>query len=235
MKNMYKFNMVEIALAIVIIAIGLSSVLVLFPIGINATREAIEESLAPEISEYVVHHIRSQFLNTWQSTPDATAFSGISATYEPLKNITPAVANGIEDTVTNFPELKQTASTPGLYKFSRTTNGETFSALVKVWRPVDDPSDPVKQNSLEKTLYIPDVYGLSSNPQNTADGIRYDDGSGNPVNTRPLLTAGNLFQKFSQSVCVEISWPVESDEEERNKRTFRVDIYNPYHRIQMAP
>ena len=60
MKNMYKFNMVEIALAIVIIAIGLSSVLVLFPIGINATREAIEESLAPEISEYVVHYIRSK-------------------------------------------------------------------------------------------------------------------------------------------------------------------------------
>ena len=44
MRIRYNFNMVEIALATAVIAIGISSILVLFPIGINATRAAIEEN-----------------------------------------------------------------------------------------------------------------------------------------------------------------------------------------------
>ena len=37
------FNMVEIALALAVLAIGMSSILVLFPVGINANKAAIAE------------------------------------------------------------------------------------------------------------------------------------------------------------------------------------------------
>ena len=79
MKQKYRFNMVEIALAIVIIAIGLSSVLVLFPIGINATRAAVEESLVPEVSEYIVHYIKSSFLKVWATPPHDASDSQFAA------------------------------------------------------------------------------------------------------------------------------------------------------------
>ena len=67
MKKIFKFNMIEIALSIAIIAIGLSSLLVLFPIGINATRAAMEESIAPEMTEFVTNYVRSVFLKQWES------------------------------------------------------------------------------------------------------------------------------------------------------------------------
>ena len=236
--------MVEIALAIVIIAIGLSSVLVLFPIGINATRAAVEESLAPEVSECIVHYIRSSFLNVWKNKTDASDsdFADfLSNGFESIKDVTQQDVESLTETVANFPELKE-GSKKGLYKFTKTNaDGESFTTLVKVWKP-NDSTNPVKKDLLHEgdsfcPLFIPDVYNLpeNENPQAAAEDIRYDDGSGKDPSERPKLTEGNLFSKFAQSVLVEISWPVESPEDERNKRTFRVDVYNPYHKIQIAP
>ena len=246
MKQKYRFNMVEIALAIVIIAIGLSSVLVLFPIGINATRAAIEESLAPEVSEYVVHFIRSRFLNTWVKTPDAAEdsdFAGLfSVDFSEIKEVDSEEVETLKNSVSTtapdpFPNLKK-GTKDGLYKFSKTNaDGETFTAFVKIWKP--QGGDLLNSGDSLCPLYIRDVYKLEDNkskpPQVAADCIRYDNGEGKPFEERPKLTDGNLFSKFAQSVLVEISWPVESPEDERNKRTFRVDVYNPYHKIQIAP
>ena len=228
MKKIYKFNMVEIALAIVIIAIGISSILVLFPIGINATRAAVEESLQPEISEYVVHYVRSRFLTTWISNPAATDFGSVFSTAYDSLSTTPEDAMKINgDAGSNFTDIKK-AETQGLYKFTRTyANGEVFSALIKVWKTATPSTN-------DAPLYIPDIYELDSPPpQKKADKIHYDDGTGRAPSERPLLS--DLFNQFYQSVLVEISWPLESEENERNKRTFRVDVYNPYYKIQMAP
>ena len=49
----YPFNMVEIALAMAIIAIGLSGILVLFPVGINASKSAIADNNLADIAEYI--------------------------------------------------------------------------------------------------------------------------------------------------------------------------------------
>ena len=230
--------MVEIALAIVIIAIGLSSVLVLFPIGINATRAAVEESLVPEVSEYIVHYIKSSFFKVWATQPDASnpkfaAF--LSDGFENIKKVEPEDVEKLTYSVDDFDALKKGGKN-GLYKFTKTNaDGETFTALVKVWKPAAD--DLLKSGDSHCPLFIPDVYNLTENenPQATAGNIRYDDGSGKEFPARPKLTENDLFPKFAQSVLVEISWPVERPEDERNKRTFRVDVYNPYHRIQTAP
>ena len=68
--------MIEIALSIAIIAIGLSSLLVLFPIGINATRAAMEESIAPEMTEFVTNYVRSVFLKQWESEKNSGSCAG---------------------------------------------------------------------------------------------------------------------------------------------------------------
>ena len=46
----HPFNMVEIALAMAIIAIGLSGILVLFPVGINASKSAIADNNLADIA-----------------------------------------------------------------------------------------------------------------------------------------------------------------------------------------
>ena len=71
MKTTYKFNMVEIALAIAIIAIGLSAVLVLFPVGINATRAAMDENSSADVSEFVANFVRGQCLSHWKNEYDS--------------------------------------------------------------------------------------------------------------------------------------------------------------------
>ena len=38
---LFRFNMVEVALALVVLAIGLSSVMVLFPVGLKASQSSV--------------------------------------------------------------------------------------------------------------------------------------------------------------------------------------------------
>ena len=45
------FNMVEVALALAIIAIGISSILVLFPVGANANKAAIANNNLADIAD----------------------------------------------------------------------------------------------------------------------------------------------------------------------------------------
>ena len=238
MKQKYRFNMVEIALAIVIIAIGLSSVLVLFPIGINATRAAVEESLAPEVSEHVVHYIRTRFLKKWKDSPGEGNFDFFSNNFNEIKDVKPEDAGKEENWKPSDEDeyLKEDKNgKKGLYKYSKNNaDGETFSAIVKIWSSSSEggsyKNDLMESGANNCLLYIPDVYGLPEQPQATAKAIKYDDGSGKAPGDRPTLEP--LFDQFAKSVLVEISWPVESPETERNKRTFRVDVYNPHHRIQ---
>lgn len=53
------FNMVEVALALAIIAIGISSILVLFPVGANANKAAIANNNLADIAEYMMSYIRA--------------------------------------------------------------------------------------------------------------------------------------------------------------------------------
>ena len=50
----YNFNMVEIALAMVIIAIGISGILGLFSVGVNSRKSAISENNIANAAEYIL-------------------------------------------------------------------------------------------------------------------------------------------------------------------------------------
>lgn len=244
MKTTYKFNMVEIALAIAIIAIGLSAVLVLFPVGINATRAAMDENSSADVSEYVANFVRGQCLSHWKTTyEDWRSGSNpltSNLTFTSPPNLCPAnkpetPAN--PDDEKNLSEITGytvTTTTPqsglrqigavgsGLFRFSRvTTEGEeTFAALVKIW---SDPAH-IKTAGTETTANCPVfVPNAGSNFAQTALGA-----------LSLVLPDGNSVDvgHFAQSVMVEISWPVNAADDDRTSRTFRVDVYNPYYTIQ---
>ena len=57
-RKIYFFNMVEILLALTVIAIGMTSVLGLFPVGLNASREAIAQSCSADVADQMVTYMR---------------------------------------------------------------------------------------------------------------------------------------------------------------------------------
>lgn len=222
----FKFNMVEIALAIVIIAIGLSSILVLFPIGINATRAAMDENGFPDAAEYISSYIRGQILTTWKNefetktapgappiqsdaTVFSTSFSGFSDTNYKTD---PTDGQGFTwgNPIDKFPELTKASGSDGVYKFVRTdsTGTEVFSTIIKVWN--SNIQNPPSGNPSSCPLYIPNT---SSSFQPTLN---------------ITLPCGSL-NEMIQSFMIEISWPVTAPEAERTKRVFRLDVNNPYY------
>ena len=213
MKISFKFNMVEIALAIVVLAIGLSSILVLFPIGINATRAAMEANLAPEMEEFVVNYVRSEYLKHWygQKTASFTAPDPLELT---LRNVstrpeTPAnfsQAEGNEVTTVKAADgtvlVKLAKVANGVYKY---TSGD-FIALIKCWKPANDLTS--SGDAGQCPLYIHDTIKDFSGSerdgvrqeQNTFADLKYKDSS----NTETAFTAE--YGKFAQSLLIEFSW-----------------------------
>lgn len=228
----FKFNMVEIALAVAVISIGLSAVLVLFPVGINATRAAVEENCCGDAAEYITRYIRGRFLNAWKADSQRASFGELTPKFFD-SSYTDDPSGGLtwsSSAVTNFPELfKASNSGDGVYKFVRTgaSGEEIFSAVVKVWMPANDLIADYHEDNRKSAcpIYVPNT-SQSNAPQlvtgtASATAIGLSDGS-NPVQ----------FGSIAQSVLVELSWPADLPAAERlNRRVFRVDVYNPYYGI----
>ena len=74
MMKKYCFNMIEIILAISIIAIGISSVMVLFTSGLRSGNEAVQMSSVPDAVESILAHVRQTAIaqanaNGWGASP----------------------------------------------------------------------------------------------------------------------------------------------------------------------
>ena len=216
MKIRYNFNMVEIALATAVIAIGISSILVLFPIGINATRAAMEENCYSDAVETVTAFVKSEFIKSWASSWNSEPSNIFpsnrpngSNSYKTKLSITDEVKVG-SNTEPEYSGLIG-STTLGAYQFTRLGNDgeEIFSAEVKIWLANSD----LKESGTDTAtpVYIPSV----------EDGnMQLQSALRKSGETEPGLD----LEKFAQSVLVEISWRDEV-------RTFRIDVYNPYFKI----
>ena len=245
MKMSYKFNMVEIALAIVVIAIGLSSILVLFPIGIKATRSAVEENVVPDIASVVVNFIRGEYLKNWNTARGQFPTLDIKeeqnsfgrTPLEQFQGKNPNKTPQYSDSFTFSDEKNgglKSSDIAGVYQYYRETKDsdgnvvDEFTATVQIWRPSSTDLTAGNQNG-NCPLYLPDVY---SKTLNTAPNISYDSGEGNSdLSAHPKLSSGDtntsIFEKFADSVLVEISYG-------DVKKIFRVDLYNPSYEIKVA-
>ncbi|MGI6356363.1 MAG: type IV pilus modification PilV family protein [Lentisphaeria bacterium] len=58
MRTKHFFNMVEIMLALGVCAIGVCSIMVLFPVGANATRDAAMETYAAHAADQMLHFMK---------------------------------------------------------------------------------------------------------------------------------------------------------------------------------
>jgi hypothetical protein len=168
MKKQF-FNLIEIALAIAIIAVGMSSVLVLFPAGLNAVNSASADSCAPDAVQYLAGYVESRIRNEWNNS-GAPGTTRTSSTISNLPTSKPGAAESWNSTpITNTPIY--TSSTNGLFKYEQThmVDGEAvtdFAAAARVWKTdtnhiaVPGQANPVEMTTGSVTIFIEVSYPL---------------------------------------------------------------------------
>lgn len=197
------FNMVEIALALAVLAIGLSSILVLFPVGVNANRSAIANNNLADIAEYMMGYLRAACMAKWIAEAQGAGDDTLSF----LNDISSTRPSSIFDNKgVNLDTDCKNEITPsgnlfyeeGEFIFKQ-VSGDTvdFAAVIKVWE--DDFNE----------MRVPSV-----------------DAGGNFVYTDFKKPTG--FDNYAKAFCVEISWPAQAPWEQREKRIFRQEFFNEY-------
>lgn len=212
----HPFNMVEIALAMAIIAIGLSGILVLFPVGINASKSAIADNNLADIAEYIMGYLQAGFNAEWihnAQHPDSpsddfskgwtndnnTGLESISLDENGnASGFTKLQDSNGENFLSNF-LICNTDSRTFLFR-QMTNNVVDFAAVVRVWEE-------------DINFYVPKIK---------------DDGAGT---TMELSGSGNDISKYARNLCLEISWPIELPYADREKRVFRLEFFNQAYEI----
>ena len=215
------FNMIEVALAMAIIAFGMTSILGLFPVGMNASRNAIAENASIDSIEQFAGYIRS--LAESNSTNFDNLFTNGGAT--PLPTVTGLPTAAAIDTATAafldqfridrttnqiagfslYNSLNSDGTlNPAIYFVVQGPDGSAncdFMAMLKVWR------SPVSMNFRIDSSAV-------TNPARTNNDVNYGWGGG---------------------LNIEISWPLSKNTStfkgipyaERQKRYYYIDIIRP--------
>jgi type II secretory pathway pseudopilin PulG len=156
------FNMIEVLLALGVIALGAVSVLALFPYGLASSRDSVAESFAGDSADQFLHWFAAQARANWPAyTPSATASTWLPAAKPvttPASELTSspwAPAQYIPPNLTYRP-----CNTAGVLAvtFQRGDNTQPivdFSGVYRIWRePVRVPYLTVAGTSSETTLAV---------------------------------------------------------------------------------
>ena len=240
----FRFNMIEIALALVILAVGLSSVLVLFPIGLNAGKSSVAENNLADVAEQVAAYLQSELTvpANWNENGEVKNVSIPEFDADPSASEIEAMPD-----VSDFSAVKvgsDNKKIDGL--LSSTKNGKTYY-LYRQYANISndiDTADDKRAVDFEamirigldtaslKDQYYPLVGGASQSGD--VDGkrklsgyTRPSDGSAQELGG-PLLNVAidDLLKKCYKTVVVEISWPADAPWAKREKRIFRLELFN---------
>lgn len=202
------FNMIEVALALAIIAIGLSSVIVLFPIGFNANKTAIANNNIADISEFLMSHLRAGFMSDWGALPTpTTTFSGSIASLYPSGGFAdePCVAGD-----SNWSLMTSTGS----LRFYRGNSGSCF-----LYQQITEVPDAVSG-----TAIIPDFSVVAKVWTDNNISVYGLNGTTGARSSTPLNNA----TQYIRPLCIELSWPAEAPYANREKLIFHLEIFNEY-------
>lgn len=129
-----RFNLVEIVIALGIVAIGVTAVMGFLPMGLNASRDAIADNYAADSGDQLLHYLSSTIQEDWSqldnfdsAPPNVAAGSGDLSTWTviPGTNIYTKVYGG----KTVYRILQQTDDIAGVG-----TTVVDFDAMVRIWK-----------------------------------------------------------------------------------------------------
>jgi len=205
MKIRFRFNMIEVVLAIAILAIGLSSVMVLFTSGLRAQSGAAEEILLSQLANEITDSLRA-------GRQASASISGWAA-----DNIT-----GVEDSdYAHFAQPSATTPSTWIYPAAGTSkaNRVYLRRVPSTFKSDGSPDEYV--NDLAVMVFIKEV------PQTMIVADK-------TVSADTFVSAekGNAKYpgKFSKTYLVKMSWPADIPldvrKEKGNIRYFRVNVFN---------
>ena len=209
------FNMVEVMLAVIVVALGIASTFVLFPVGLNASKDAVAESRVADISETAALIVQSQVLPKIVDTTDKKGcrFDISKDTEYICERSKISEITAIDEAVDpeRLEDGKKVSGTDlyridkGLYVYVSKVpdSGEVlFAAAVKVYLDRNGDGDS----------------GFKNEFFCTRNGIQeYKDFEG---------AVNDCINKFLLPVAVEVSWPVTVPVADREKRVFRFELFN---------
>ncbi|MCX6983260.1 MAG: hypothetical protein NT118_00725 [Lentisphaerae bacterium] len=189
------FNMIEVTLAIGIVAIGLVGIIALFPVGFQSIRDSVGDNYVNDSSQLFLSYIK---LLTKKDTtyPTAQTQSDIDTQWNTVIGNIPTSkpdSSASVDTVnpsftgwdtTTVPNLYSISGTAGLYRIYSGAND--FKAAVRIWKtPTVSP------------VYVSGAWTFYS----TVDCSK------------------------SCGLNIEFSWPLEKPYAQRTKRFFYYEIF----------
>ena len=242
----FRFNLVEVALALVILAIGLSSVMVLFPVGLKASQGSIADNNLGNVAERVAAYLQAKYTSSEVWKDDGTFASGVISdiisdrdeySFNPEAEGSPTSSD-----FTTTSESSQTDGMSGLYQLSGKPNyylyrqystvgsggndrAIDFEAIVRVgW----DNETLTKQyytklDGTDPTNGTPGTDKIENYPHpRTAES-----GVTDPAGTTGLKSSPDeILKQCCRALIIEISWPADVPWVNREKRIFRVEMFN---------
>ena len=240
------FNMVEVALALAIIAIGISSILVLFPVGANANKAAIANNNLADIAEYMMSYIRAGVTSEWiwnADHPDNQkkfftdnikkhGEDGWYATVGDDEGLildweeTPLGSGKYEMTVEEKKSNQEPEQEPKVVSLTRITEnlyrlGDNRAFLfTQISGGNIDFAAVVKIWGEEIKMDVPVI--VEEDNDDYKDGVKYQ-----ALNSRPENEIDrNEIDRFAKVFCVEFSWPAQAPLQNRERRVFRQEFFN---------
>ena len=211
----HNFNMVEVMLAVIVVAMGIASTFVLFPVGLNASKEAIAENQVAEISESAAMIIQAEIVSKiigdagkgYEFKVDSTQFCSRPKDSDTggINNALNADEIAVEGNQIVGTELYKLENGHYLYAQKESSGSVVFAAAVKVYLDRKDAND-----------------------SGFGDEYFYNADKGKPEKYSEFDVSKGYqnIHKFLLPVAVEVSWPVTLEYSEREKRVYRFEIFN---------
>ena len=221
--------MVEIALAMVVIALGISGILGLFTVGVNSKKAAIRENNVADAAEYVLG-IYKAFVatkyETWdgktkitvENLPSILGLAGAVSDKSAL-NIADWDVNGTGTKYFRLDGNTASGKETGIYYTSSSTAIPQIFCYMTV-REGDTESDGKKTYIADSQLqgYI----WATKVPATFTDASGVSSGTGGS-GTKTI----DLDYEYGVRIYLELSQPVEKPYDEREKQVFVLDVMNP--------
>ena len=204
MRNMKcnNFTLVEILLALGVVVIGICSIMVLFPVGANATRDASMETYTANSVEELMNGLKYKLLNgEWD------AYVGDSGSIPELGD-TEVIDDNFTGTKENFDSLTESSdwedvninTKSGFYKYK--DDGNVYQLV--------SYKDTSKELSEDKV----DFRAIARLAKSK-------------VNTEAYSTYTYGIIGYDKAVCihVEVTWPAEAPFEARQKSYYLMEVF----------
>ena len=208
------FNLIEIALAMAVIALGLSSIMVLYPVGLNATNEATADNVAPDAVSYLMSYLEA-----------GTQVGWIDSDGKPVDSGNNFLGSGSSALI---PQMTRSNPDPDEFFKDDFEDDVEYPALDK------EESDAGKVVNLSQGKKGSSIPGLFKYEQSyvTSDDVRVVDFSAIMRVWRDddLYVYPDGKKKVNENTAValniEISYPAEKPYSVREKQLYRLELFN---------